>query len=236
MTDPLVLLPGMLCDARAWWAQVMTLSRDAPVMVAPLTDGERIEDMASALLDVLPARFALAGLGLGGMVAMELARRAPDRVMRLCLISTLPLPESPSFAAEREARIVLVRAGRMRDVLAQELPATALAPSEDRAEVQDLFGQMATDLGPEVFVRQSRAMQRRRDQQATLSALRLPVLVIAGAHDTVVPVRRQEFMAEMIPHARLVVLPDAGHLPPLESPGAVTRALRDWLRAPLVLR
>lgn len=236
MAEPLVLLPGMMCDARLFGPQIAELSADTCVMVAPITQGERIEEIASNLLDQLPARFALAGLSMGGIVAMELLRRAPDRVTRLALMDTNPLAETPQAAAMREPQIVGVRAGRLAEVMRDEMKPNYLAPSLHRGEVLDLVMDMALALGPEVFVRQSRALQRRRDQQGTLRKIKVPTLVMCGAHDALCPVKRHEFMAELIPYAELRVLPDAGHLPTLESPDETTAALRAWMAQPLVLR
>ena len=113
MNEPLVLIPGLMADARAFAAQLTVLSRERAVMVAPAMLGERVEEMASHLLDQLPRRFALAGHGLGGILAMELLRRAPDRVMRIALLDTQPLAETPQDAAAREMLIVKARAGRL---------------------------------------------------------------------------------------------------------------------------
>ena len=236
MTEPLVLLPAMLCDARVFLPQLVALSTDMAVTVAPITMGERIEEIASDLLAQLPAKFALAGLGLGGMVALELLRRAPERITRIALIATSPLPESPVFAASREHRIVAARSGRLADCIPEEMPGTAFAPGPARAGVLAQVMAMAMALGPEVFVRQSRALQRRKDQQATLRRVRQPVLILCGEHDSLIPVKRHEVMAELVPFPRLEVIAGAGHLPTLEQPEAVTLALRNWLRQPLVLR
>ena len=236
MSEPLVLLPAMLCDARVFLPQLISLSSDRAVMVAPVTMGERIEEIASDLLGQLPAKFALAGLGLGGAVALELLRRAPDRITRLALMATSPLPESPAFAVTREPRIVAARSGRLADCIRDELPDSTFAPGPMRSTVLAQVMAMGLSLGPEVFVRQSRAMQRRKDQQATLRRLRQPLLILCGEYDNLNPVKRHEVMAELIPFSRLEVIADAGALPTLEQPETVTRALRDWLRQPLVLR
>lgn len=236
MNEPLVLLPCMMGDARVFLPQVAALSCDHAVTVAPVGMGERVEEIASALLDVLPAKFALAGLSFGGIVALEMVRRAPERITRIALMDTTPLPESPQFAAGREARIVAARAGRLAEIIREELPASALAPGAGRGDVLSLLAEMALTLGPDVFVRQSRALQRRKDQQATLRRIRQPTLILCGEHDTLTPVRRHEFMADMVPFAKLEIINDAGHLPPLEQPQAVINALRRWMRQPLVLR
>lgn len=236
MSEPLVLLPGMMCDARLFGPQIAELSADTAVMVAPITQGERIEEIASSLLDLLPKRFALAGLSMGGIVAMELLRRAPDRITRIALMDTNPLAETPVIAANREPQIVKVRSGRMLEVMRDEMKPNYLAPGPYRGEVLDLVMDMAETLGPDVFIRQSRALQRRKDQQATLRKCKVPTLVLCGAHDALCPVKRHTFMAELIPFAELVVLDDAGHLPTLEQPAETTAALRNWMQQPLVLR
>lgn len=236
MTEPLVLLPAMMCDARLFVPQIAALSAQRSVTVAHLGQADRIEDIAAALLADLPPRFALAGLGLGGIVALEMIRAAPERITRLALISTSPSPESPQFAAAREPRIIAAQSGRLADCLREDLPGSALAAGPARAGVLALVMAMGLALGPQVYVRQTRALQRRRDAQSTLRRIRVPALIVAGEHDTIVPLRRQEFIAEMIADARIVVLPGSGHLPTLEQPDAVTEALRRWLTPPLVLR
>ncbi|WP_299676888.1 alpha/beta fold hydrolase [uncultured Roseobacter sp.] len=236
MAEPLVFLPGLMCDARLFGPQIAELSADTAVMVAPITQGERVEEIASGLLDQLPARFALAGLSMGGIVAMEILRRAPDRVSRIALMDTNPLAETPQVAAAREPQIVAARTGRMLEVMREEMKPNYLAPGPQRQDVLDLVMDMADALGPKVFVRQSRALQRRRDQQSTLRKCKVPALVLCGAHDALCPVKRHESMSELIPYATLRVLEHSGHLPTLEQPTETTQALRDWMRQPLVLR
>jgi len=236
MAEPLVFLPGLMCDARLFGPQIAELSSEFSIMVSPVTRGERIEEIASGLLDELPARFALAGLSMGGIVAMELLRRAPDRVSRLALLDTSPLAETPQAAAAREPQIVKARAGRLHQVIRDEMLPSYLGPGPFRNEISELVLDMADALGPDTFVRQSRALQRRRDQQGTLRKCRAPTLVLCGAHDALCPVKRHTFMAELIHGAELRVLDTAGHLPTLEAPAETTQALRDWMRQPLILR
>ncbi|MDW4499642.1 alpha/beta fold hydrolase [Sulfitobacter sp. D35] len=236
MAEPLVLLPGMMCDARLFGPQIAELSANIAVTVAPITGGERIEEIASGLLDLLPRRFALAGAGLGGNVAMELLRRAPERVSRIALIATSPLAETPQVAGERESQIIAARTGRLVAAVQERLPKSALAPGAYRDEVVALMLDMAETLGADVFVRQSRALQRQRDQQKTLRTCKVPALVLCGVHDTICPVQRHSFMAELIPSAELVVLDHSGHLPSLEQPGETTDALLRWMKAPMLLR
>jgi len=235
MREPLVLLPGMMCDARVFGPQLAALSPEMAVTVAPITQGERIEEIASGLLDVLPRRFALAGLSLGGIVAMEILRRAPDRVSRIALMDTNALAETPQSSADLEPIIIKARAGQVRDMVQGMIGGNALASGPLRAEVMALVEDMALHLGPEILLRQLRAMQRRRDYQSTLRRCKVPALVLCGAQDGLTPVKRHSFMADLIPYGHLTVIEGAGHLPVLEQSDATTDALRDWMRQPLVL-
>ena len=235
MSEPLVLLPGMMCDARIFEHQILHLSREHPLTFAPISQGERIEQIASDLLDRLPHRFALAGLSMGGIVAMEVLRRAPTRVTRLCLMSTDAHADTPQIASAREPLIVAARAGRLGEALSQVVRPESLAPGANRVEVLDLVQSMGADLGADLFVRQMRALQRRPDQQVTLRKIKVPTLVLCGRHDRLTPVQRHEFMAQLIPNARLEILEEAGHLPPAERPEEVTAQLRQWMAQPLVL-
>lgn len=229
MTLPLVFLPSLLSDARVFSHQVMALSRERSVMVAHLPAVSRVEDIAAQLADQLPPRFALAGMCLGGAVAMELMTRVPDRVERLCLISASPLAETPTQAAEREPLIVRARAGKLDDVMADMAVGGALAPGARRQANLGVLQDMARELGPDVFETQSRSMQRRPDYQATLRRSRVRTLIMCGAQDKLTHLRRHEFMAQLMPEARLRVIDDAAHYPTLEAPEASLQALRHWL-------
>ena len=235
MIEPLVLLLGLMCDARLFRPQTEPLSRDRPVMIAPISSGDRIEEIASGLLDQLPHRFALAGQGLGGMVALELIRRAPDRVTRLCLMATDAQADTPHIAAGREELIVGAQAGRLEDMMRKAIGSDALAPGPRRIPILQDILRMAEDLGADHFVRQMRVLQRRPDQQGVLRRINAPTLILCGAHDTLTPVKKHSFMSDLIPDARLQVVDDAGYLPSLETSDTVTEAMREWLCAPLRL-
>ncbi len=236
MLEPLVLIPGMMSDARGLLPQVVELSWTTSIHFAAPMEGETVEEMAQVILTGAPARFALCGHGLGGMVALEILRIQPERVTRLALMDTSCQAELPKVAADREPRIVAARAGRLSEAMRSELRAEHLADTPDRAGLMEIMQQMALDLGPDLFVRQSRAMQKRPDQQGMLRKTRTPTLVMCGEHETVFPLRRHEFMADMMPNAVLQVIPRAGHLPALENPNAVSDSLRDWLSWPLSTR
>lgn len=236
MTEPILLIPGLMCDARVFLPQIVHLGATHPIHIALPTKGETVEQMSEAILAAAPPTFILIGHGLGGDVALDILRRDNGRASRAVLISTDPLAEPPATAAAREARIVAAKAGRLKEVVGQEYPETAFAASEWRGEIMALFRDMALTLGEGVFLRQSRALQRRPDQQKTLRRANLPLLMIAGAEDPLIPVRRQDFAAALAPYGKLQVIEGAGHMPMLEQPEAVTSALEAFLKGPMMLR
>jgi len=236
MAEPLVLLPGMMCDARVWATQMTVLSYERPVTIAPVCTGDRIEEIASGLLSSLPQKFALCGHGMGGVIALEVFRRAPERVIRLALLGTNPLSDTPQEAADREPRMIGAKAGRFEQLLEADILPRHVGQGPLKGQAGAALQEMALSLGADIFARQERAMQRRRDQQGTLRRITQPTLVLAGAEDQVVPLKRQEFLAELIPYAKLGVLEGVGHMAMLEDPEGVTEALYQWMRQPLVLR
>lgn len=236
MAEPLLFLPGMMCDARLFAPQIAEFSGDRAVHVAPIGGFETIEEIADAVIFHAPPRFALAGLSMGGIVALEIFRRVPKRVTRLALLDTNPNSETPARAAEREPQIVKVKAGKLEEIMRDEMKPAYLAPGPARLEVLKTVMDMSMALGPAVFERQSRALQRRPDQQKTLKLVNVPTLILCGRHDSLCPVMRHQFMADMIRGATLEIIEDAGHLPTLETPAKVNAALRRWLDDALPLR
>lgn len=236
MSEPLVMIPGLMADARLFLPQMVALGAGRQMQLCLPVKGETVEQISEAMLAGLPERFALLGHGLGGDVALDLVRRVPDRVTRVVLMATDPLAEPPATAAAREARMVAARSGRLAQAMREEIPEGALADTSWRADVMALVTDMALGLGEGVFLRQSKALQRRPDMQKTMRKVRLPALVLAGAADTLVPLRRQEFTAQLMPYGQLQVVPEAGHLASLEQPEAVSAAIEAFLNGPMMLR
>ena len=229
MMDPLLLLPGHMCDARVFHNQIDALSGKVPLHLAQVTEGRLIAEIAENVLRTAPPRFALAGLSMGGIVAMEIARIAPSRVSKYCFIDTNHLPESESVALERERRIARVENGELISVVRDELKPTYLANGEKTGGIMDLILSMALDLGPEVFIRQSRALKRRTAKAEILAKIDVPTLVLCGLEDRLCPVERHREIAEIVPGANLEIISGAGHLPTLEQPGKTNALLREWM-------
>jgi pimeloyl-ACP methyl ester carboxylesterase len=226
VTEPLIYLPGMMCDARLFAPQIAELGGTAlPIRVA-----DNVADLAVSVLAEAPDRFALAGLSMGGIVAMEVLRQAPDRVTRLALLDTNPLAETDAVKACRAPQIDKARAGQLASVMRDEMKPNYLTDGPDRPRILDLCMDMAQALGPEVFIRQSIALRDRPDQSSTLRRFKKPALVLCGRDDALCPVARHELMHALMPHSTLCVIDGAGHLPTLEQPAATTVALTHWLK------
>ena len=233
MTDkiPLALLPGLLCDHALWKPQVEGLADIADPWVADLTKHESTADMAESVLAAMPERFALAGLSMGGYVALEVFARAPERVSRLALLDTRAQLDSEETTARRRGLIELAEKGQFKGVTPRLLPLFIHEARLDDAALTGTVTQMAERVGKDAFVRQQRAIMGRRDQVSTLVTIHVPTLVLCGREDTLTPLEDSKAMAAGIAGARLVVVEDCGHLATIERPGEVTAALRRWLQA-----
>lgn len=227
---PLILIPGLLNDAELWRDQLAALADIADCRVADITQGESLEALALSVLAQAPPRFALAGFSLGGYVAIEIARIAGQRLDRLALLDTSIEPDGPDRAAAREARDKAARAPGTFHGFGDRLLRSFLGKSHLQDEtIVNRIRSMTQRLGAEVFLRQNGIL--RKDGAAVLSGLTCPLLILCGEDDQLTPLAEHRAMARLAPHARLVAVPDSGHMTPIENPDAVNAALRQWLRA-----
>nr|WP_307718701.1 alpha/beta fold hydrolase [Azospirillum sp. B4] len=221
----------MLCDAALWRHQTRDLADLADVRVADLTGAESMADLAAGVLAMAPRRFSLAALSMGGYVALEVMRRASDRVERLALMDTSARPDSPEQQRRRQGLLALARTGRFRGVTPRLLPQLLHPDHQDDPAIAGEVMAMADRVGRDAFIRQQGAILGRPDSRPDLPAIRCPTLVAVGREDQVTPVACAEEMAAAIPGARLTVLERCGHLPPLERPGETTALMREWMSA-----
>lgn len=225
----LVLLPGLLCDAALWRHQTETLVDICQPWVADLTRDDSIGAMAERVLDEAPRRFFLAGLSMGGYVAQEIMRRAPERVERLALVDTNARADTATQVKTRGELIRLSEIGKFKGVTPRLLPNLVHPSRLNDPTVADVVMQMAERVGQEAFTRQQTAIMGRVDGRGDLAAVRVPSVVICGRQDALSSVELHAEMANAIPNARLVVIEDCGHLAPLERPYAVSAVMRYWL-------
>jgi pimeloyl-ACP methyl ester carboxylesterase len=228
---PVVLVPGLLASARLYAHQVGALWPNGAVQVANHTRDESMPALARRILAEAPPHFALAGLSMGGYIAFEILRQAPERVARVALLDTAARADSPEVSAARRTQMDLAASGRFIEVI-DALFARAVHPSrQEDAALRELMRLMGTEVGVAGYLRQQTANMTRIDSRPTLAAIRCPTLVLVGESDQLTPPERAAEIAHGIAGARLVVVPDCGHLSTLERPQAVTEALHAWLRS-----
>ena len=226
---PLVLLPGMMCDERLFAPQISELSKQREVHFVQISDYETISELAADVLNNAPPVFALAGLSMGGIVAMEVLSQAADRVERLALLGTNPLAELSDVAKRRGPQIDAVKNGQLKEIIRDEMKPNYLFDGVKKTETLKLCMDMALDIGPDAFIRQSIALRDRVDQKNTLRKYKRPALVLCGRHDVLCPLERHELMHTLLENSKLEIIEDAGHLPTLEQPKITTTALASWL-------
>lgn len=227
---PLILIPGLLNDGDLWRDQIAALSDIADCRVGDITRGTTLRELAEDVLAEAPPRFALAGFSLGGYVAVEIARVAPDRIERLALLDTSIQADTADRMAARRALGKAARAPGRFHGFGDRLLTTYLDPSHLSDEaIVGRIRDMTERLGPDVFVRQNDI--ERKDGTAVLASLRCPLLILCGENDALTPLADHRAMAALSRHAVLVTVPESGHMTPIENPDAVNRALRHWLAA-----
>ncbi|MGV8960250.1 MAG: alpha/beta fold hydrolase [Stenotrophomonas sp.] len=227
---PLLLLPGLLNDATLWRDQIAGLSDIADCHVGDLTGHDSLRAVTQSVLAAAPPRFALAGFSLGGYIAQEILRQAPQRVQRLALLGSSFRADSPERAAQRLAQQATVRMAGSFHGFGDKLMRSYIDASRlQDAALVDTVRAMTTRLGADVFLRQSRI--ERIDGRDVLCGYADPLLVVCGQNDLITPPAISREIVAMAPQARLHVLPHCGHLAPLEQPVAVLQAMRQWLLA-----
>jgi len=231
---PLLLLPGLICDARIWASQAEALRATRAVhAVNGYGEADSLGAMAEAVLADAPPRFALAGHSMGGRVALEVFRRAPERVERFALISTgVHLPRSEK---EAEGRFRLLARGveqGMDALIDAWLPPMVWEPNRLIPGLMDRLARMCADMGLDAYERHIRALLARPEVESLLPTIRCPTLVATGRHDEWAPPAQHEGIAAAIPGARLEIIEGAGHMLPAERPESMTDALVRWLDMP----
>ncbi len=227
----LVLVPGSLCDGRVWNKQVSALSDLAEVTIASLHGFDSLAAMARSALARAPARFALCGFAMGGRVALEMLRLAPDRITRLALVGASVHPVGEAEAERRQPQIELAHAKGMAALARWWNPRLVHPSRRDDPAIMDLLEAMATSVTPQDYEREVHALLHRPDPRPLLAGIRVPVLVLAGADDPLSDPERNAMIAAAIPGAARVEIEGAAHFPMLERPAEFTAALRSWLAA-----
>jgi pimeloyl-ACP methyl ester carboxylesterase len=230
--EPLVLVPGLLCDEAVWAPQIRALQARFPVQVPHHGERDSLGAMAEAILAQAAPRFALAGHSMGGRVALEVYARAPERVTRLALLDTGYEGFADGAAGERDGRLRLLGIARSQGMrpMGADWARGMVHPARltDTALMEAILDMIAR-ANPAVFAAQIRALLARPDRTALLPRIAVPTLVLCGHEDSWSPIERHRVMAAQIPHSVLVDIPDSGHMCTMERPEEVSQALRAWL-------
>jgi pimeloyl-ACP methyl ester carboxylesterase len=227
---PILLVPGLAASPRIYAPVVPALWRFGPVTVANHIRDDSMGAIVARILAEAPPRFALAGHSMGGYIAFEIMRQAPERVAKLALINTQARPDTPEATERRRGQIARAQGSEYHAVLDDLFPGLVHPSRREDASLRKLVHDMGDDIGTEAFVSQQTAVIGRADSRPTLAVISCPTLVLTGDEDNTIPNSLSKEMAEGIPGAKLVIIPQCGHLPQVEQPRATGEALVEWLR------
>ena len=229
--QPLLMIPALYCSARLYADQIPALWNFGPITIANHAMADSIPEIAAQILSMAPPRFALAGLSMGGYTALEIMRQAPDRVTKLALMDTSARADTPEATQGRTDSITLVQETGFDAYLDLSWKIAVAPDRQNDAQLRALYDRIAWEVGPERFIRQQQAIGKRLDSRPQLGAIACPTMVLVGDQDLATPPHLAEEMAIGIGGARLVTIPDCGHLATIEQPDATTAALVEWLSA-----
>ena len=229
-TMPILLVPGLVSSPRIYAPVVPALWRFGPVSVANHIRDNNMGPIARRILAEAPPRFALAGRSMGGYIAFEIVRQAPDRVAKLALINTQARADTPEATLRRRSMIARAQGGEYHAILDELFPGFVHPSRRGNAELRQLVYDMGDDIGAEAFVRQQTAIMSRPDSRPMLAWIKCPTLVLSGDEDNTIPNSLSLEMADGIDGAKLTILSHCGHLPQVERPQATAEALVDWMR------
>jgi pimeloyl-ACP methyl ester carboxylesterase len=230
-TLPVVCIPGLICSPRLYAEQIPSLWTVGPVTIAQHGHHESMAEIARSILASAPERFALIGLSMGGYVSFEIMRQAPERVAKLALLDTSARPDTPEQMANRRTQIGLAGTVSMSEIADGLFPRLIHGMRWSDERLRDLIRQMAEETGVEGFIRQQTAIMNRPDSRPTLGDIRCPTIVLVGDGDELTPPDIAVEIVRGIAGARLVTVPECGHLSALERPEQVTAALMEWLES-----
>ena len=228
---PFLLVPGLNCDARVYSAATTALWPLGPVTIANQLAGEGLAAIARNILAAAPPSFALAGFSMGGYIALEILRQAPERVTKLALLDTNAQPDSPEATEVRRRRIEHTRAGKFGLVVEQSFPGTVHPDNANDSSLYAIHRAMSDAAGPDAYIRHQQAIIDRPDSRPLLGSIRVPTLVLLGEADTIAPLAMAEEMHRGIAGSTLSIIPRAGHMTLLEQPELVNTALKAWATA-----
>lgn len=225
----IILIPGLGTSPRTYSNILPQLWRRGSLIIANYTQYDSIEAMARSILTDAPQRFVLIGHSMGGYIAFEIMRQAPKRVSMLALLNTSARPDTDEAKHKRQGQIAKVKQGKFTEVVEAALPAFVHPSHKDDKNLQEIITAAHNDAGSEAYIRQQTAIMTRKDSRPDLEDIHVPTLVLTGDEDILIPLEFSQEIANAIKGAKLVIVPQSGHMTALEQPHAVSQALMEWL-------
>ena len=225
---PIVFVPGLASSLRSHLPVFSSLWSHGSVSVPNQTQDDSIAAMAARALRESPPTFALLGHSLGGYIALEMMRQAPERVARLALLNTQARADTPEAIERRKMQIEAVKAGAFDKAMDAFFPLLVHPARVGDAALREELRLASFESGPDAFIRQQTAVMARIDSRPSLAQIKVPTLILSGDQDKLIPNDLSREMAGMIAGAKLVIVPDAGHMAPIEQPQAVIAAFDEW--------
>ena len=227
MKYPLVFIPGMMCDSRLFQPQISEFSKQYLVCITPVSYSDSIEKISFEILRQLPPKFTLIGLSMGGILAMEIIKKVPERVMKIVLMDTNFKSETLETKSKRIPQIKLVNEGKLEAVMKKQILQNYLVKNKKNQKILELCLKMAKELGKEIFINQSKALAARKNYKEILKKIKVPSLIICGRYDQLCPIEVHREMESLIKYSTLEIIPDAAHLPTLEQPSYLNKILKE---------
>ena len=222
------MIPGLGSDGAVWQPTIDLLAPGIHCQVGDTLSDDSLRGMAARVLQNAPSKFALAGVSMGGMVALEIMQSAPDRVTRLFLCDTNAQPDTIDQTARRQSTNKAMLVTDDLAALAASGIAYMIHPQAE-PPVQEALIQMTLRVGASAYVRQNEAIMARGDLMPILAGIAVPTMVVVGANDLMTPPGLTRMISDAVTGATMHVVPDCGHLPPIEKPSAVADLIREWL-------
>ena len=229
MEKSIVLIPGLGTSPRTYCAILPELWQHGSVIIANQTQDDSIEALATRILTIAPLQFSLIGHSMGGYIAFEIMRQAPERVLKLALLNTSARPDTDEAKQKRKKQIEKASQGGFAEIIEGALPAFLHPSHKDDKRLRENITAAHNDAGAEAYIRQQTAIMGRRDSRPDLSNIKIPTLVLTGDNDQLIAKELSQEIASAIVGAKLVVIPESGHMAALEQPQAVGTALAEWL-------
>lgn len=228
---PTVLLPGLLCSPLLYQEQLPLLWRYGPVMIGDTRHDDNLSDMAKRVLQDAPERFALVGFSMGGYLSLEIMRQAPERIIKLALLDTSARADVPQAIEGRKKMFDVVKQDGLQEVFRLGYEFCVHSSRKNDQQLRNDVYQMMVDVGEDAYIRQQTAIFNRIDSRPSLAQIPCQTLVLVGDSDQLTTVGVAKEMAGGIHHAELVIVPECGHISPLEKPEAVNVALVRWMES-----